>query len=69
MELLAVNHYEQIISDQIASMRGQKAYCLSALASGQLAGWEEKEYRALVEQYDQDLADAEARKLLVEAEQ
>lgn len=62
-----MNHYEQLISDQLASLRGQKAYCLSVLASGGLASWEEKEYRALVEQYDQELTKVGARQLLVAA--
>lgn len=56
-----MNHYQQLVSDEIATVQGQKAYCLSALAADGLEAWEEKEYRALVEQYDQKLIELNAR--------
>lgn len=62
-----MNHYEQLISDKLKSLRGQKEYCLSVLAGGGLARWEEEEYRALVVHYDHELTSVGARQLLGEA--
>ncbi|WP_153785302.1 hypothetical protein [Pseudomonas sp. EMN2] len=62
-----MSHYEQLINDQLTTLRGQKAYCLSVLVNGGLASWEEKEYRALVDQYDQELTEIGARQLQVAA--
>lgn len=50
-----MNHYQQLIADQILSVQGQKEYCLSVLATGGLESWQSKEYSELVEQYDQKL--------------
>lgn len=56
-----MSHHKQLIADEIASVQAQKAYCQSALAVEGLEPWERKEYSALVEQYDQKMADLQAR--------
>nr|WP_181718138.1 hypothetical protein [Pseudomonas putida]QFX76675.1 hypothetical protein [Pseudomonas putida] len=50
-----MNHYQQLIADEILSVRGQKDYCLQVLSAGGLQSWESKEYSDLVEEYDQKL--------------
>lgn len=59
-----MSHYQRLVSDEIATVQGQKAYCLSALAADGLKEWERKEYSALVEQYDQKLIELNNRLLL-----
>lgn len=56
-----MSHYQQLVSDEIATVEAKRAYCLSALAADGLQAWESKEYRALVEQYDQKLIELNAR--------
>lgn len=56
-----MSHHKQLIADEIASVQGQKAYCQTALAVEGLEPWERKEYSALVEQYDQQLAELNER--------
>lgn len=56
-----MNHYQQLIADEILSVQGQKGYCLSVLAAGGLERWQSKEYSALVEQYDQKLIELNNR--------
>jgi len=56
-----MNHYQRLVSDEIASVQAQKAYSLSALSAEGLEGWERKEYSTLVEQYDQALIELNAR--------
>lgn len=56
-----MSHYQQLVSDEIATVQGQRAYCLSELAADGLQAWEAKEYRALVGQYDQKLIELNAR--------
>lgn len=53
----AMNHYQQQIEAEIRSVQGQKDYCLATLAAGGLKAWQSKEFRALVEGYDQLLMD------------
>lgn len=50
-----MNHYQQLIADEILSVQGQKNYCLTVLAVGGLESWQSKEYSELVEQYDKKL--------------
>lgn len=56
-----MNHYQQLIADEILSVQGQKDYCLSVLSTGGLESWESKEYSELVEQYDQKLIELNNR--------
>lgn len=56
-----MNHYQQLIADEILSVQGQKNYCLDVLAVGGLESWQSKEYSALVEQYDQKLIELNNR--------
>lgn len=56
-----MNHYQQLIANEILSVQGQKGYCLSVLGAGGLASWQSKEYSALVEQYDQQLIELNNR--------
>lgn len=56
-----MNHYQQLIADEILSIQGQKGYCLGVLAAGGLERWKSKEYSELVEQYDQQLIELNNR--------
>lgn len=56
-----MNHYQQLIADEILSVQGQKDYCLSVMSVGGLESWESKEYSELVEQYDQKLIELNNR--------
>lgn len=56
-----MNHYQQLIADEILSIQAQKGYCLSVLAAGGLENWQSKEYSALVEQYEQKLSELNNR--------
>jgi hypothetical protein len=56
-----MNHYQQLIADEIRSVQAQKDYCLGALEEGSLESWESKEYRGLIAQYDQQLIELQAR--------
>lgn len=50
-----MNHYQQLIADEILSAQAQKKYCQTKLAEVGLQTWESKEYSALVAQYDETL--------------
>lgn len=56
-----MNHYQQLIADEILTVQGRKDYCLSVLAAGGLEAWEAKEYSELVAQYDQKLIELNNR--------
>jgi hypothetical protein len=56
-----MNHYLQLIKDEIFSIQGQKDYCLQVLNAGGLESWESKEYSDLVEHYDQKLKELNER--------
>lgn len=56
-----MNHYQQLIADEILSVQGQKDYCLSVMSVGGLESWQSKEYSELVEQYDQKLIELNNR--------
>lgn len=56
-----MNHYQQLIADEILSVQGQKDYCLSVMSVGGLESWQSKEYSELVEQYDQKLIELSNR--------
>lgn len=56
-----MNHHQQLITDEIRSVQGQKDYCVSALAGGNLESWELKEFGALIAQYEQKLVELKAR--------
>jgi len=56
-----MNHHQQLITEEIRSVQGQKDYCLGALEGGNLESWESKEYSALIELYDQKLIELNAR--------
>lgn len=57
--------YQQLITDEILSVQGQKDYCLGAVAAGNLESWELKEYSALIAQFDQKLIELKDRLPLV----
>ncbi|MDG1580968.1 hypothetical protein [Pseudomonas sp. GOM6] len=56
-----MNHYQQLIADEILSVQGQKDHCLAVLGAGGLESWESKEYSELVEDYDQKLLELNNR--------
>ncbi|AUZ62168.1 hypothetical protein PRJ_5610 (plasmid) [Pseudomonas sp. XWY-1] len=56
-----MNHYLQLIKDEILSVQGQKDYCLQVLNAGGLESWQSKEYSNLVEHYDQKLKELNER--------
>lgn len=56
-----MSHQQQLITDEIRSVQGQKDYCLGALKAGNLRSWESKEYGALIIQYDQQLIELKSR--------
>jgi len=56
-----MNHYQQLIADEILSVQGQKDYCLSVMSVGGLESWQSKEYSELAEQYDQKLIELNNR--------
>lgn len=56
-----MNHYQQLIADEILSVQGQKDYCVAVLSAGGLESWESKEYSGLIEQYHQKLIELNAR--------
>ncbi|MGP5477564.1 hypothetical protein [Pseudomonas helleri] len=61
MAEFVMNHYQQLIADEILSVQGQKDYCLTVLGAGGLESWQSKEYSELVEQYDQKLIELNNR--------
>lgn len=61
MAEFVMNHYQQLIADEILSVQGRKDYCLTVLGAGGLESWQSKEYSALVEQYDQQLIELNNR--------
>ena len=56
-----MNHYQQLIADEIQSVQGQKDYCLNVLSAGALESWQSKEYSNLVAQYEQQLVELNNR--------
>lgn len=56
-----MNHYQQLIADEILSVQGQKDYCLAVLSVGGLESWQSKEYSVLIEQYDKKLIELNNR--------
>lgn len=56
-----MNHYQQLIADEVLSVQGQKDYCVSVMSAGGLESWQTKEYSGLVEQYDQKLIELNNR--------
>ncbi|MBJ2286638.1 MULTISPECIES: hypothetical protein [Bacteria] len=56
-----MNHYQQLIADEILSVQGQKEYCLRVMFVGGLESWQSKEYSGLIEQYDQKLIELNNR--------
>lgn len=56
-----MNHYQQLIAEEIQSVQGQKDYCQTVLSAGALESWQSKEYSNLVAQYDQQLIELNNR--------
>ena len=56
-----MNHYQQLIADEVLSVQRQKDYCQNVLATGGLKSWQSKEYSALVEQYGNKLIELNNR--------
>lgn len=57
----SMNHYQQLIEDEIRTVQGQKDHCIGVLNAGGLQSWASKEYSALVEQYDKKLIELNGR--------
>lgn len=63
MTLMTVSndHFKTLIEDDLASIKGQKAYCENALTNTLLKPWEVKEYSGLVSNYEAQIQVLEQR--------
>ena len=63
MTLMTVSndHFKTLMEEDLASIKGQKAYCESALTNTLLKPWEVKEYSGLVSNYEAQIQVLEQR--------